>query len=271
MKRLFFASVLFSMIVFACTRVPISNRKQVMLVGDSDMNAMALTSYKSFLDTNKVIPATNAQTQMVKRVGDKIAAAAQQYFVEHKKPDYLADYKWETNLVESSQVNAWCMPGGKMVVYTGILPIAENETGLAVVMGHEVSHAIAKHGGERMSQGILAQGLGSFAAAMVSKKAETINLWNQVFGAVGMGTILAYGRKQELEADRLGLIFMAMAGYNPEEAVTFWTRMAKQSENQQKPPVFLSTHPADEKRIKDIVKYMPDALKQYGKVSTTRY
>lgn len=276
MKKHLFSGLLFISLIIACARVPISNRKQFILVGDDELNAMALTSYKSFLDTNKVVPVSNANTQMAKRVGDKIAQAAQKYFEIHKKPDYLKAFSFETNLVESKDVNAWCMPGGKMVVYTGILPITQTETGLAVVMGHEVSHAIAKHGAERMSNGMLAQGLLlagqiGLGVAMAEKPAATQNLWNQIFGlAAPAGAqlgILANGRNQESEADHLGLIFMAMAGYNPEEAIPFWQRMGALSGNSAKPPVILSTHPTDNQRIAGITKFMPEALKEYTKAT----
>jgi predicted Zn-dependent protease len=277
MKKHLFSLLLLISIIIACARVPISNRKQFIFVGDDEMNAMALTSYKSFLDTNKVVPISNFNTQMAKRVGDKIAKAAQQYFEDHKKPNYLSGYAFETNVVESKEVNAWCMPGGKMVVYTGILPITQTETGLAVVMGHEVSHAIAKHGAERMSSGMLAQGLlmagqVGLGVAMADKPEQTQNLYNQIFGLAGGGGaqlgLLANGRKQESEADRLGLVFMSMAGYNPEEAIPFWKRMSDLAGGA-KPPRILSTHPTDADRIAGITKFMPEALKYYTKATGT--
>jgi predicted Zn-dependent protease len=274
MKKIVLGSVLALSLLLACHKVPISNRRQVLLVKDDEMHAMALTSYKSFLDSSKVLAASNTNTQMVKRVGDRIAQAAQQYFIDHKMPNYLKGYAFETNLVESKEVNAWCMPGGKMVVYTGILPVTQTETGLAVVMGHEVSHAIAKHGAERMSSSMVAQGLllagqVGLGVAMGNKPAQTQNTWNQIYGlagnAAGQVGILANGRKQELEADHLGLLFMAMAGYNPSEAVPFWSRMEKLSQGAQKPPVFLSTHPSDGQRINNIQKYLAEAEKLYAK------
>jgi predicted Zn-dependent protease len=273
MKRILIYSALLLALAWGCQKVPISGRNQLLLVSDSEMNAMAFTSYKQFLDTSKVIPSNSQQAAMVKRVGDRIAKAAQIYFEQNNAPQYLDGYQWQTELVQSNQVNAWCMPGGKMVVYTGILPITQNETGLAVVMGHEVSHAIAKHGAERMSQGMVAQGLLlagqiGLGVAMKDKPAATQNLWNTVYGlAAPMGAqlgIMAHGRNQESEADHLGLIFMSMAGYNPQEAVSFWGRMSANSKGA-KQPVWLSTHPSDEQRIKDIQGYMNDAMKYYNK------
>lgn len=274
MKKLVLAALTVVVTMIACSKVPISNRSQLLLVSDQELNAQALVSYKQFLDTNRVVSAGNNQTQMVRRVGERLAKAANTYFQENKMPDFLNGFNWEFNLVENKQVNAWCMPGGKVVVYTGILPITKTEGGLATVMGHEISHAIAKHGGERMSQGMLAQGLlvagqAGLGIAMSSKRAETQNLWNQVYGlAAPIGAqvaLLKYGRDQESEADHLGVIFMAMAGYDPRESVDFWGRMAQASGNSQKPPQFLSTHPSDSKRIADLQRRMPEALKYYNR------
>lgn len=277
MKRGILYGAMLLSLIWACTSVPLTGRRQLLLVSDSEMNTMALTSYKQFLDTNKVVAATSTQSAMVKRVGDRIAKAAQRYFEQSGNPDYLNGYQWQTELVESKEVNAWCMPGGKMVVYTGILPTTQNETGLAVVMGHEVSHAIAKHGAERMSeqmvaQGLLAAGQAGLGIAMANKPGATQTLWNTVFGVAAPAAaqlgLLAHGRNQESEADHLGLIFMSMAGYDPREAVNFWGRMAALSKGA-KSPVFLSTHPSDEQRISDIQRLMPDALKYYQATTTT--
>jgi predicted Zn-dependent protease len=273
MKRIIFYGALLLTTIWACSKVPLSNRNQILLVSDSEMNAMAFTSYKQFLDTSKVVPANSQQAAMVKRVGDRVAKAAEAYFKSVGRPDYLDGYQWQTELVQSNQVNAWCMPGGKMVVYTGILPITQSETGLAVVMGHEVSHAIAKHGAERMSQGMVAQGLlvagqVGLGVAMKDKPNATQNLWNTVFGvAAPLGAqlgMMAHGRYQESEADHLGLIFMSMAGYNPNEAVDFWGRMAAKSGGGGKQPVWLSTHPSDGQRISDIKSRMGEAMKYYN-------
>ncbi len=273
MKRIIFYGALLLTTIWACSKVPLSNRNQLLLVSDSEMNAMAFTSYKQFLDTSKVVPANSQQAAMVKRVGDRVAKAAEAYFKSVGRPEYLDGYQWQTELVQSNQVNAWCMPGGKMVVYTGILPITQSETGLAVVMGHEVSHAIAKHGAERMSQGMVAQGLlvagqVGLGVAMKDKPNATQNLWNTVFGvAAPLGAqlgMMAHGRYQESEADHLGLIFMSMAGYNPNEAVDFWGRMAAKSGGGGKQPVWLSTHPSDGQRISDIKSRMGEAMKYYN-------
>ena len=229
------------------------------------MLTMSTQQYSEFLKTNKIIPADDKQTQLVKKVGLNIQHAVEEYFRQHNLSDNLNGYKWEFNLVESKEVNAWCMPGGKVVVYTGILPVTKTETGLAVVLGHEIAHAVAEHGKERMSQGMLTQ-LGGMALheALATKTEETKQIWMTAFGlGAQYGVLLPYSRTQESEADHLGLIFMAMAGYDPHEALTFWQRMSAQGGS--KPPELLSTHPSDERRIEDINKEMPEAMKYYHK------
>lgn len=247
-----------------CSKVPVTGRKQLDILPSSQILALANTNYKDFLSQNKI--SGNAdQTAMVKRAGNNIAGAVEKYLSEHGLKKELKDYSWEFNLVENNEINAWCMPGGKVVVYTGILPVAQTETGLAVVMGHEIAHAVAKHGNERMSQGLLQQ-LGGVAlqVAMSSKPQQTQNLFYAAYGAgTSVGIMLPFSRLQESEADRLGLIFMAMAGYDPREAVEFWKRMDAQSKGQA-PPEFLSTHPGHDTRIKDLQKYMPEALRYYN-------
>jgi predicted Zn-dependent protease len=250
------------LLVAGCATVPITGRRQLSLVGDSEMNSLAVTQYKQTLAESKL--STNAeQTAMVKRVGQRVANAVQQYFKEQGQSDQLSGYNWEFNLIDDPKtVNAWCMPGGKVVVYTGILPLTQNEEGLAVVLGHEISHAVAKHGAERMSDQLVAQ-LGSTALSTALSQNPTMTK-NIFLGAVGAGSqlgMLAFSRRQESEADHLGLIFMAMAGYNPEGAIGFWQRMAAQSQNST--PAFLSDHPADAQRIADIKADMPEALKYY--------
>lgn len=227
------------------------------------MLSMSYQQYDQFLKENK-LSSNKEQTQMVKRVGARIQKAVERYFETSGLSGHLANYQWTFNLVEDKQVNAWCMPGGKVVVYSGLLPVAMNENGLAVVMGHEIAHAIAEHGNERMSQGLLAQlGGTALSVALTSKPSETQQLWMSVYGVgAKYGALLPYSRLQESEADQLGLIFMTMAGYDPNEAIPFWQRMASQKSGQS-PPEFLSTHPSDNTRIENIRRLIPEIRNQY--------
>ena len=246
----------------SCTTVPITGRQQFSILPNSAMISMSLQQYNEFLKNNK-ISSNQEQTQMVKKVGRKIQMAVEQYFTDKNMSYALKDYKWEFNLIESEEKNAWAMPGGKVVVYEGILPITKNEAGLAVVMGHEIAHAIAKHGNERMSQGLIAQMGGmALSKALEEQPGKTRQLWMTVFGVgTQFGVMLPFSRLQETEADHLGLIFMAIAGYDPDEAVEVWKRMAQMKEGQT-PPKFLSTHPTNETRIRKIKETIPKA-KQY--------
>ncbi len=246
----------------SCTTVPITGRQQFSILPNSAMISMSLQQYNEFLKNNK-ISSNQEQTQMVKKVGRKIQMAVEQYFTDKNMSYALKDYKWEFNLIESEEKNAWAMPGGKVVVYEGILPITKDEAGLAVVMGHEIAHAIAKHGNERMSQGLIAQMGGmALSKALEEKPGKTRQLWMTVFGVgAQFGVMLPFSRLQETEADHLGLIFMAIAGYDPDEAVEVWKRMAQMKEGQT-PPKFLSTHPSNETRIRKIKETIPKA-KQY--------
>jgi len=234
------------------------------MIPASEMQAMSYQQYGEFLEENK-LSKNQAQTQMVKRVGKKIQGAVTKYLNDNNYGDLLNGYAWEFNLVQSDQENAWCMPGGKVVVYTGILPVTKNETGLAVVMGHEIAHAIAEHGNERMSQELLRQAGGvALSVALKDNPDETRNLWLAAYGLGSeVGVMLPFSRLHESEADHLGLIFMAMAGYDPREAPKFWERMTKAGG--QKPPEFLSTHPSGETRINNLNNWMPEALKYYNK------
>ena len=262
-RYLFLACTLLTL--SACSTVPITGRSQLNLIPGSSMLSMSLQQYDQFLKEHK-LSANQEQSRMVKQVGARIQGAVERYFAAAGLSDQLSNYKWEFNLVEDKQVNAWCMPGGKVVVYTGLLPVTKGETGLAVVMGHEIAHAIAEHGNERMSQGLMAQ-LGGVAlsTALATKSAATQQLWMSVYGVGAQyGAILPYGRMQESEADHLGLVFMAMAGYDPHEAVPFWERMAAQKGGQA-PPEFLSTHPSDATRIENIKRLIPKAMESYKK------
>ncbi len=246
----------------SCSTVPLIGRKQVSLLPESNMVEMSLTSYSQFLKENK-LSANKEQSDIVKRVGARMSVAVEKYLQENGYQDRIADFKWEFNLVESSEVNAWCMPGGKVVFYTGILPLTKNDAGIAVVMSHEIAHAVARHGNERMSQQLLVQFGGvALSEALKTKPEQTQTLFQAAYGlGTQYGVMLPYSRQHEYEADKMGLIFMAMAGYDPNEAVGFWERMAANSAA--KVPEFLSTHPVEQNRIAAIKANMPEALKIY--------
>lgn len=254
--------------LIACSQNALTGKKQLTLLPEAELQTMAVAEYQQFLSTNKVVGNTgNRDAAMVNRVGQRIVKAVEAYYAQKGMSDKLAGFKWETNLVEDKNVNAWCMPGGKIVVYTGILPVTQNEAALAAVMGHEVSHALLQHGNQRMSQGILASvGQVALSVAVANKPQETQNIFLGAYGAgAQLGILLPFSRKNELEADRYGLIWTAMAGYNPQEAIGLWERMEKLS-NGQKPPEFLSTHPTEGRRIDQLQKFMPEALTYYKPV-----
>jgi predicted Zn-dependent protease len=256
------ASLISSHFFTSCSTVPLTGRQQLNMLPESQLVAMSLTSYNDFLGQNKLSD-NRQQTQTVKQVGNNIADAVEAYLNENGLGSRVAGYEWEFNLIEDDVPNAWCMPGGKVVVYTGILPITQTDAGLAVVMGHEIAHAIARHGNERMSQGLLIETGGlALAAALDEKPAETQALFMAAYGVGSqVGISLPYSRSHETEADKLGLIFMAMAGYDPGEAIDFWTRMSQSGG--QKPPEFLSTHPSDQTRIQNLQAFLPEAMKYY--------
>jgi hypothetical protein len=251
------------MLLAGCSKNAITGRKQLSLFPESTLQQQALTQYSEFLSKNKVVPITSSKdAEMVKRVGTRIASAITTYYAKKGLKNDLADYKWEFNLVDDKQVNAWCMPGGKVVVYSGLLPVTQNEASLAVVLGHEITHAIARHGNERMSQVAIAQGLQVAGDAYTQNRGKANAIFNNVFGpAASVGVLLPNSRNQEYEADHYGLIFAAIAGYDPREAVGFWKRMA--AGGGKKPPEFLATHPSDENRVSRIEKLMKEALTYY--------
>jgi len=264
--KYFIAAVITSSTVFiSCSTVPLTGRSQLNIIPSGELLSMSYQQYDQFLKENQ-LSTRQEEADMVRRIGSKIQHAVERYMAENNLSDRLEGYDWEFNLVESDQVNAWCMPGGKVVVYTGILPVTQDESGLAVVMGHEIAHAIAEHGNERMSQGMLQQ-LGGVAltVALKDEPETTRNLFLTAYGVgTTVGIMLPYSRTHESEADHLGLIFMAMAGYNPNEAPEFWQRMAANKQGQA-PPEFLSTHPSDETRINDLKSWIPEAMKHYKK------
>ena len=247
----------------ACSTVPITGRRQLSLVSDNEINSLAANQYREVIAKGP-LSSNSQQVAMVRTVGQRIKGAVEAYFRQQNASDQLAGYQWEFNVIQDDkQQNAWCMPGGKVAVYTGILPITQDENGLAVVMSHEIAHAVAKHGSERMSQGLVQQlGGQALSAALSSNAPATQQLALQAFGVGSQIGLLKYGRNQESEADHLGLIFMAMAGYNPDGAITFWQRMEASSSGAA-PPEFLSTHPSNGTRIADIERELPEARKYY--------
>lgn len=266
MRRIFairYAALLLTMLfLVSCSSVPITGRKQFNMVPDDMMLSLSFTSYKDFLSQNPPVPANDPRTQLVRKVGNNISDAVKTFMADEGLSEQIKAYQWEYNLVRNEAINAWCMPGGKIVVYSGIMPVTSDESGLAVVMAHEVAHAIARHGNERMSQQLaIAAGAVSLDLAMKEKPQETRDIFLSLYGIGATVGSLAYSRQHEYEADKMGLVFMAMAGYNPERAISFWQDMAANSGP--KPPEFLSTHPHDENRVKALREYLPKAMKYY--------
>ncbi|GAB61205.1 MAG: M48 family peptidase [Candidatus Jettenia sp.] len=265
LKSKFFISTLAIILFIGCSTVPITGRRQLSFVPQSQLFTLSQDSYHQLLSESK-LSNDAGKKEMVVKVGKSIAQSAEQFMRENDMEEEIKNYEWEFNLIEDDKtVNAFCMPGGKIAVYTGILPATQDETGLAVVLGHEVAHAIANHGGERMSQQLLVQlGATGLSVALSQQPAQTQQILLQAYGAgTNIGFILPYSRSHELEADHIGLILMARAGYNPREAIPFWQRMSKMGG--ERPPEFLSTHPEPERRIEDIKKELPEAMKYYKK------
>lgn len=258
-----FALLLSIAFLIACSRVPITDRKQVNLLPESDMIGMAMVQYNEFLAANPPVSTTNPEAAMVQNLGQNIAVAVESFLTEQGQQKRIEGFEWEFKLVDDPMVNAWCMPGGKVVVYTGILDVAQDEEGLAVVMGHEIAHAIARHGNERMSQQLVIQAGGMTLATLLQEKPEAAqNLFLTAYGIGGGLGALSFSRQHESEADKMGLIFMAMAGYDPREAPAFWERMSAAGGGVE-PPEFLSTHPNHDTRVNDLNEFMPEALKYY--------
>ncbi|NLB92630.1 MAG: M48 family metallopeptidase [Bacteroidales bacterium] len=258
------ALILISALLARCALNLVTGRNQLSLVSESELQLMATSQYSAFLAEHKVLSSGNKQAAMVDRVGARISNAITKYYNGQGQQSVIEGYKWEFNTIEDKAANAWCMPGGKVVVYTGLLPITQTEAALAIVVGHEIAHAIAKHGSERMSQAMMQQ-LGGMAlqVALSQKPQETQNLFMQAYGVGSqIGAVLPWSRQQETEADQYGLIFAAMAGYNPQEAIPFWERMS--NAGGESPPEFLSTHPSDETRIRKLKQFMPEAMKYYN-------
>ena len=252
------------MIVYGCSSVPVTGRRQLSLVSDAEVLSLSLQEYNDYIKTAKK-STDKAAITLVTDVGSRIADAVKAYFTYTGQESALSGFSWEFNLIEDPQVNAFCMPGGKIVVYSGILPMTKDETGLAVVIGHEVGHAVAKHANERMSQQILAQYGAAGVDALLSKSSSALKTVGQAVYGLGAqyGIMMPYNRKQELEADELGLIFMGIAGFSPEAAIPFWERMSQQGNAA---PEFLSTHPSDQTRIEGIRQKLPGAMEYYNAI-----
>jgi len=250
------------LIPFSCYKNAVTGKTSMTLIPEAELIGMSEKEYQKFLQEHPPLPESDERTVQVREIGTRIQKAVEEFYVSRNQSHVLSGYKWEYHVVDEPTINAWCMPGGKVVVYTGILPVTQDDPSLAVVMGHEIAHAIARHGNQRMSQALLANfGISVLATAMGQNPTLTQQLFLQ---SVGIGTqlgMLKFSRNHETEADKMGLIFAAMAGYNPEAAIGFWKRMAAQGG--QKPPEFLSTHPSDETRIRDLQLFMPEAKKYY--------
>ncbi len=250
-----------SLLLLACTTNPITGRKSVQIVGDQEIASMAVQQYQEVLSKSKVIKGTTAAKQ-VQNVGLRLQNAARNYYSAIGRLEDLSAFKWEYNLIQDASANAWCMPGGKVAVYSGILPITQSENGLAVVLGHEISHALAGHGNERISQGMLAQYGGQILGSTISN-GQIAQIFGSLYPVGAQVALLQYGRKQELEADQMGLYLMGMAGYDPRGAEPFWSRMESMTTSGNRPPEFLSTHPSPENRRSEIAKNLPKALEYY--------
>jgi len=249
-------------LISSCTKNSLSGKSQLSFLPEKEIQSMSVDQYKDFLQKHVVLsPTKDANAAMVQRVSLKITNAVEKYFKDKNKKSVLNGFNWEYNTVKDSAINARCMPGGKVVVYTGILPITKNENALAVVIGHEVSHALLQHGNQRMSESLIQQFGGvALSVAIAKKPSATQDIFMQAYGVGStVGFMLPFSRKQELEADRYGLIWAAIAGYDPNEALAFWERMQNASKGE-KPPEFLSTHPSDESRIQKIKSYLPEAM-----------
>ncbi len=256
--------LLFAFLLSMCKTVPLTGRKGLKLISTSEINALSFSQYDQLKKDSKLSTNTQ-QVNQLKEVGNRIQVAITKYMNDNGYSELLEGFEWEFILIEDEQVNAFCMPGGKVAFYTGILPYCKDETGIAVVMGHEIAHAIAEHGNERMSQALV-QEMGGVAlsVALQNEPGETQSLFAMAYGLGSQyGVMLPFSRKHESEADELGLYFMAMAGYDPQAAPAFWERMSKAGGS--KPPEFLSTHPSDESRISNLNKIMPKALEFYNK------
>lgn len=269
MNRKLFLIVLAFIGITGCKTNPFTGKSTLNFYQNNAIFPSSFAQYDEFLKGNKVVTGTS-ESRMITSVGQRIAKAAERWLTANGYPGYLKDYQWEYNLVEDKTVNAWCMPGGKIVFYTGIMPICQSETGVAVVMGHEVAHALADHGAQRMSAGMIQQGI-AIAGNIAIDDPQKKNIFNQAYGIGStVGVMLPFSRSHETEADRIGLQIMAIAGYNPDEAAELWKRMKAQSGGQA-PPEFLSTHPSNDTRIANLTSWAPLAKEEARKFGVTSF
>ena len=256
-------SILLLMVILSlagCSTVPVTGRKQLMLVPPAQIAQQSATAYRQVIKKGPLSQDIE-KVEQIKRVGHEVSVAVEKYLRQHGHAGLVSQFKWEFNLIENKTPNAWCMPGGKVVFYTGILPYTKDDAGVAVIMGHEIAHAVAGHGAERISQQLLMAG-GAIAVSEVVEDSKYRDIYLIAYGLGGeLGAVLPYSRIHESEADKMGLIFMAMAGYNPNVAIDFWKRMAEKKNGSV--PEFLSTHPSDTTRINQLRKFMPQAMKYY--------
>ena len=261
----FFTLILTMVLILgSCSSVPLTGRRQISFLPEGMLVEMALTNYQEFMSENPPLPASDQRVQAVRRVGGRISQAVNSYLSENGQADRIQNFQWEYNVVQDEMINAWAMPGGKIMFYSGIFPVTEDDSGIAVVMAHEIAHAVARHGNERMSQQLLLTlGAVSLDVALRDRPEATRDIFLAAYGVGGTLGSLAYSRKHEYEADKLGMIFMAMAGYDPSVAVTFWERM-QASANGPQPPEFLSTHPSSESRIRAARNFIPEAMRYYS-------
>jgi len=267
MKRII-ALAFLAVFLVECSTVPITGRKRVNFVSDAQILPASFAQYQGFLKENKL--STNvAETNEIKSVGKRIASAVDRFMRANGMKAEADSYKWEFNLVEDKTVNAWCLPGGKVVFYTGIMPICANQNGVAAVMGHEIAHAFAKHGQERMSSAQLQQA-GGLAVALGTQNSKKSQLWNMAYGIGSQVGMLAFSRTHETEADKLGLVFMIMAGYDGREAAEVWVRMSQRAGSKNAPPEFLSTHPSNQSRIQTLKAFLPEARRLAAKYNATK-
>ncbi|WP_299114138.1 M48 family metallopeptidase [uncultured Winogradskyella sp.] len=258
------------LVFISCATNPFTGKKTMAFVSNAQLFPTSFAQYNQVLNENKVVTGTK-DAEMIKRVGQRIAVAAERWLNANGNQGYLKDYKWEYTLIDSEQVNAWCMPGGKIAFYTGILPIAANETGVAAIMGHEVAHALANHGQQRMSAAYLQQGLALAGNVALANDPKSRNIFNQSYGVVSnVGGMLPFSRSHETQADEIGLRLMALAGYNPDEASELWKRMKAKSGGQA-PPEFMSTHPSNDTRIANLKQWAPAAKQEAAKFGVTEF